>query len=60
MSTEPQKTSRAGRDLPAAIGIGVSLGAGIIAVHGKGDADAVEHQVGFGTFARQGLRRLRV
>ncbi|MCS3878651.1 phosphatidate cytidylyltransferase [Gordonia amarae] len=32
MSTEPQKTSRAGRDLPAAIGIGVSLGAGIIAV----------------------------
>ena len=32
MSTQPQKTSRAGRDLPAAIGVGVSLGAGIIAI----------------------------
>ena len=26
MSPQPQKTSRAGRDLPAAIGVGVSLG----------------------------------
>ena len=32
MSTKPKKTSRAGRDLPAAIGVGVTLGAGIIAI----------------------------
>ncbi len=32
MSTKPKKTSRARRDLPAAIGVGVTLGAGIIAI----------------------------
>jgi hypothetical protein len=36
-----------------------ALGAGFIAVHGECNADAAEDQVGFGTFARDGFRRLR-
>ena len=35
-----------------------ALGAGIVAIHGKGDADAAEDQVGFGPFAGNRLRRL--
>jgi hypothetical protein len=36
-----------------------ALGAGIVAIDGEGDADAAEDQVGLGTFAGDGLGRLR-
>ena len=45
MSTKPKKTSRAGRDLPAAIGVGVTLGAGIIAIPSRA-ADLVRRRLG--------------